>query len=156
MADVIYDEPGGRWIVRDTLIWDVHAKQAATSLADDRLVRVTTGLSGECEERFLLLQRAEPPSGAYLRAHPAGRHAAEAMGAVNKLLERVVTSGKVNPGTTSIGRTTAGSLAWRRRLSSAIRRESCGLGFGACESQRSRSSSVVQLVSEPSAARKSC
>ena len=97
-ADVVYDEPGGHWMVRDTVIWAVHARHTATSTADDiAWFAVTTGLAGECEGQlacyFSAMNRLH---GEYLRAHPAGRRATDAVAAVNTLLTSVAPAGTVN------------------------------------------------------------
>jgi hypothetical protein len=96
--DLVYDEPGGRWMVRDTAIWNVHATQAQTAAADDiAWFAVTTGLSGECEGRIVCYFAARNRlQGSYLRRHPAGRHAVEAVGAVNQLLASLASSTKVS------------------------------------------------------------
>jgi len=97
-ADVVYDEPGGHWMVRDAAIWASHARHAATPVADDiAWFAVTAGLPGECEGSvscyFSAMNRLH---GEYLRAHPAGRHAAEAVAAVNTLVTSVAPAGSVS------------------------------------------------------------
>jgi hypothetical protein len=97
-ADVVYDEPGGRWMVRDAAIWDTHKRHAATTVADDiAWFAVTNGVAGECEGTlscyFAVIDRRH---GQYLRAHPAGRRASEAVAAVSALMNSVAPSGVVN------------------------------------------------------------
>jgi hypothetical protein len=87
-ADLVYDEAGGHWMVRDTAIWGVHARHTATSLADDiAWFAVTTGLPGECEGSVsCYFSATNRLHGEYLRAHPAGFHVAEAVAAVDTLV----------------------------------------------------------------------
>jgi len=97
-ADVLYDEPGRRWMVRDTAIWHTHTRHAATSVADDiAWFAVENGLAGECEGSlpcyFSVMNRRH---GQYLRAHPAGRRASEAIAAVNRLMDSVAPAGVIN------------------------------------------------------------
>jgi hypothetical protein len=96
-SDVVYDEPGGQWIVRNTSIWDVHTKYRGTTVADDiAWFAVTTGLSGECEGNIACYFAAQNMlNGEYLRAHPFGRHAVEAVGAVATMVDTVTSSGQV-------------------------------------------------------------
>ncbi len=95
---LVYDDPGGTWMVRDTAIWQVHAAHASTSVADDiAWFAVASGLAGECGGRlacyFSVMNRRH---GEYLRAHPAGRHAGEAVGAVQGLVDRVAPAGSLH------------------------------------------------------------
>jgi hypothetical protein len=93
--DLVYDEPGGRWILRDKAIWDVHAKHASTESADDiAWFAVQTGLGGECEgwiECYLSVRNRV--HGEYLRQHPGGRYAAEAVDVISKTIDTVAPSG---------------------------------------------------------------
>jgi hypothetical protein len=98
MAEVVYDEPGGRWIVRDTAIWQTHARHAMTSVADEiAWFAVENGLAGECQGSlpcyFSVVNRRH---GQYLRAHPAGRHASEAVRAISALVDGLAPSGVVS------------------------------------------------------------
>jgi hypothetical protein len=94
-ADVVFDEPGGRWMVPAPVVWNVHARHAASSVADEiAWFAVAAGLPGECEGNvacYLSAQRLL--HGAYLRAHPVGRHAAESVAAIESLIDTVVPSG---------------------------------------------------------------
>ena len=98
-VDLVYDEPGGRWMVRDTAIWNVHQKHAASSVADDiAWFGVTNGLSGECEGHIACYLYAQNQlQGEYLRRHPAGRHAAEAVDTVVTSIDDFAPGGKVQP-----------------------------------------------------------
>jgi len=96
---VVYDEPGGRWMVRPELVWNTHSAYASAGVADDvAWFAVSTGLPGECEgevscyvSAFNLLQ------GEYLRRHPAGRRAAESVDVLAQSAERLAPAGKVAP-----------------------------------------------------------
>ena len=94
--ELVYDEPGGRWMVRNPAIWQVHAKYRHTPAGDDLAwFAATTGLAGECEG-FVACYFASQNAlhGEYLRAHPFGRHAGEAVAAVNATLEAVWSGGQ--------------------------------------------------------------
>jgi len=96
-ADVVYDEPGGQWMVRDTAVWTVHQKHAASPVADEiAWFGATNGLPGECEGHiacYLSVQNLL--TGEYLRLHPAGRHAAEAVDATVASLDAFAPAGIV-------------------------------------------------------------
>jgi hypothetical protein len=81
-AEVVYDEPGGHWIVADGPIWETHGRQVRTTSADEiAWFAVTNGLAGECEGNVACyLAVRNRLHGEYLRRHPSGRHAAEAVG----------------------------------------------------------------------------
>ena len=80
-AAIVYNEPGGRWILRRDAILDLHARERDTSAADDIAWFLTkNGLPGECEGFVPChVRRANDLEGEYLRRHSAGRHAAEAV-----------------------------------------------------------------------------
>jgi hypothetical protein len=82
-ADVVYDEPGGRWMLNGPMIWERHARLtgATAGVADDLAwIAVTNGLAGECEGQLACYVDARNRlQGEYLRRHPAGKHAAEAV-----------------------------------------------------------------------------
>jgi len=92
VGEVVYDEPGGRWILAGGPIWDLHARYAATSSADDiAWLAVTTGLPGECEGHLACyLDIRNRLHGEYLRREPDGRHATDAVGVVNRTAELLV------------------------------------------------------------------
>lgn len=90
-TDVIYDEPGGQWILADVPIWEVHARQVKTTSADDiAWFAVMNGVAGECEGSVTcymsVLNRTK---GEYLRRHPAGTHAAEALASLRQTADLV-------------------------------------------------------------------
>ena len=86
---VVYDEPGGRWMLAPGPLWDLHARHSATAAADDLAwLAVTNGLPGECEGVLPCYLSARNRSEAeYLRRHPAGRHAAEAVAIIARTAE---------------------------------------------------------------------
>jgi len=96
---VVYDEPGGRWMLRPDLIWSAHSAHASTTMADDiAWFAVNTGLPGECEgEIACYLSAFNVLQGEYLRRLPAGRRAAESVDFVAQSTERLAPSGKVAP-----------------------------------------------------------
>jgi hypothetical protein len=96
-GDVAYDEPGGRWMVPAPVVWRVHDRHATTAGADEIAWQaVAAGLPGECEGNIACyFNAANLLHGTYLRAHPVGRHAAESVAAVDRLVDSVVPSGQV-------------------------------------------------------------
>ena len=80
-GDVVYDEPGGRWLVAGPTIWETHARQSATTSADDMAwFAVTTGVPSDCEGHITCyLDVHNRLHGEYLRRHPFGKRAAEAV-----------------------------------------------------------------------------
>jgi len=83
---VVYDEPGGRWMLADGPIWDLHTRHLATTSADEiAWFAVTNGLGGECEGVLTCyLSSLNRLHGEYLRRQPDGRHAADAVLALEK------------------------------------------------------------------------
>ena len=81
---VVYNEPGGRWIIRVDRLWALHDAHARTSSADEiAWAAVLNGAPGECEG-FLPchLQRRNLLEGEYLRRSALGRHVDEAVARV--------------------------------------------------------------------------
>ncbi len=95
-ADVIHDEPGGRWMLASPAIWDLHARQAATSSADDiAWFAVTNGLGGECEGHLpCYIVWRDRLEGEYLRRHPGGPHADEAVGVIKNTTDLLTAPAK--------------------------------------------------------------
>lgn len=96
---LVFDEPGGRWMVRPALIWDTHAAHASSTAADDiAWFAVSTGLPGECEgelDCYLVWRNAL--QGEYLRRHPGGRRVAESVDVIAQTADQVAPAGKVSP-----------------------------------------------------------
>jgi hypothetical protein len=99
-SDVIYDEPGGQWMLNNVMIWDAHARQSKTTSADDiAWLAVTNGLAGECEgELACYLTAHDRLQGEYLRRHPLGKHAAEAVAAVRRTVDTLTAPSKSGAG----------------------------------------------------------
>ena len=93
---VVFDEPGGRYLIADKAIWDLHTRSAKTPAADDiAWLAVTNGLGGECEGYLpCYVDWRNRLEGEYLRRHPDGRHAAEAVGAVKSTIDRLAAPPK--------------------------------------------------------------
>jgi hypothetical protein len=83
-SEVVYDAPGGRWMLADSTIWEQHARLVTSPVAEEiAWFAVTNGLSGECEGHLPCYVTARNRlHGEYLRRHPGGRRAAEAAGVV--------------------------------------------------------------------------
>jgi hypothetical protein len=88
---VVYDEPGGRWILANKAIWEVHDRHAGTPTSDEiAWLAATNGLAGECEgDVTCYLSWRNRLEGEYLRTHPLGRHAADAVAAIRETVERL-------------------------------------------------------------------
>jgi hypothetical protein len=89
---VIYSDPAGEWYVVSNLFWDLHKKYSTTALADQIAWQgAENPLPGECEgyvNCYLFSQRMT--SGEYLRLHPNGRKAPEALASLTRFLSSVV------------------------------------------------------------------
>jgi hypothetical protein len=81
---VVYNEPGGRWIIRVNRLWALHDEHARTSSADEiAWAAVLNGAPGECEGFMPChLQRRNLLEGEYLRRSALGRHVDEAVARV--------------------------------------------------------------------------
>lgn len=78
---IMYNEPGGQWMVRPAHLHDLQDQHRGTPEADEiGWFGVQIGLAGECEGNLVCyLQRLDALEGEYLRRHPAGRHADEVL-----------------------------------------------------------------------------
>lgn len=91
-ALVVYDEPGGRWILSSGWIWSVHDRHRATAAAEPiAWLAVENRLPGECEGyapcyAFTL----DLLSGEYLRRHPDGAHAGDAADRIRAVLDEAL------------------------------------------------------------------
>lgn len=88
---VTYDEPGGAWMLVPAAVWDIHAQQSGTTSADDiAWLAVTNGLPGECEGHLpCYLTARDLLHGEYVRRHPSGKHAAEAVGVIKATADQL-------------------------------------------------------------------
>jgi len=98
--DVTYDEPGGHWMPAPAKIWEVHARHRTTETGDDiAWFAVTNGLPGECEGHLACYLGARNHlEGEYLRRHPAGRRAAEAIGEIKRTADLLAARAKPRSG----------------------------------------------------------
>jgi hypothetical protein len=89
---IIYSDPAAEWYVASNLFWDLHKKYAATALADRIAWEAAENpLPGECEGYVncnLFSERMT--NGEYLRLHPNGTHAAQALENLNYFLAVIV------------------------------------------------------------------
>ena len=86
---ITYSEPSGQWLIVEEMIWQAHDEHRSTDAAEEiAWLAAENGLPGECEGYVPCytsgLNRLE---GEYLRRHPDGRHASEAVKAVLDSLE---------------------------------------------------------------------
>lgn len=95
-AFVTYDEPGGQWMLASGAVWNIHTQQAETTSADEiGWFAVANGLSGECEGHLpCYLTARNLLHGEYLRRHPFGKHAAEAVGVIKTTADLLLTPSK--------------------------------------------------------------
>ena len=93
---VVYDEPGGRWMLAPRAIWETHARIPSASIADEvAWFAVTNGLGGECEGYLVCyFDRRNQLQGEYLRRHPNGQHAADAVGVLKATADEVSAAPK--------------------------------------------------------------
>jgi len=78
---IVYDEPGGRWMLSNAAIWQVHDQHLDTAAADEiAWLAATTGFAGECSGKLVCyIDALNKLQGEYLRRHPTGHHADEAV-----------------------------------------------------------------------------
>jgi hypothetical protein len=95
-ALVVFDEPGGRWMISDKAIWALHVKVARTPSAEPiAWLAVTNGLRGECEGYLpCYVDWRNQLEGEYLRRHPDGAHAGQAVSTITTVTERLAAPGK--------------------------------------------------------------
>ena len=89
--EVVYNEPGGQWQVAPEPAWALHDRVRGTTSAE-RLAWeiVENGLPGECEGYPpCYLAGFELLHGRYLREHPGGAHAAQAVAEIHESLDQI-------------------------------------------------------------------
>jgi hypothetical protein len=89
---IIYSDPAAEWYVVSNLFWDLHKKYATTTIADQIAWEgAENNLPGECEgyvNCYLFSERMT--NGEYLRLHPNGKKAPEALADLTRFLSMVV------------------------------------------------------------------
>ena len=90
-TDVIYDEPGGRWMLAPRAIWETHARIDSGKIAEEvAWFAVNNGLGGECEGYLVCyFDRRNRLQGEYLRQHPNGLHAVDAIGVLKETADEI-------------------------------------------------------------------
>jgi hypothetical protein len=85
---VVYNEPGGTWMIASDLVWKLHDEHRRSSAADEiAWLAATNGVPGECEGYVpCYAARLDWLEGEYLRRHPDGRHRAEALNRIAESL----------------------------------------------------------------------
>jgi hypothetical protein len=83
-GSVVYNEPGGRWMIRVDRLWELHDRYARTASADDLAwTAVTNGLPGECEGFVpCYVRRLNLLEGEYLRRSALGKYVGDAVAIV--------------------------------------------------------------------------
>jgi hypothetical protein len=89
--EAVYNEPGGLWIVSNDLAWRLHEAHRQARSADPLAWEIVeNGLSGECEGYPpCYLAGFERLHGRYLREHPAGEHAKQAVSEIHESLDQI-------------------------------------------------------------------
>lgn len=85
---VIYSEPAGQWLIVPELVWRVHAAHKSTPSAEAiAWLAVENGYPGECEGYIPCYANIMNwLDGEYLRRHPRGAHASDAVAQVHSSL----------------------------------------------------------------------
>lgn len=89
---VTYSEPAGEWLLQPDAVWTMHETHRTSAAADDiAWFAVTNGYPGECEGYVPCYANIlNWLDGEYLRRHPRGRHAAEAVTSVQSSLDQAL------------------------------------------------------------------
>jgi hypothetical protein len=89
--EVVYNEPGGQWQVAPEPAWTLHDRHRRTASADQLAWEIVeNGVPGECEGYPpCYLAGFELLHGRYLREHPEGRHAAQAVTEIHESLDQI-------------------------------------------------------------------
>jgi hypothetical protein len=89
--EVVYNEPGGQWQVAPEPAWALHERYCSTASADSLAWEIVeNGLPGECEGYPpCYLAGFELLHGRYLREHPGGAHAAQAVTEIHESLDQI-------------------------------------------------------------------
>ena len=92
-ADVVYSEPAGQWLMDTDDLWRLHDAHRQTASAEPLAWEVVTnGLPGECEGYPpCYLAGLDRLHAEYLRRHPRGAHAAEAVEQIRESNEQSVS-----------------------------------------------------------------
>jgi len=80
-ANAVYSEPGGLWLVKSDLFWNLQKKYADLSIGDSIAWEAATlPLPGECEDDdTCATMYMNETKGRYLLLYPTGKHASEAL-----------------------------------------------------------------------------
>lgn len=89
--DLVYSEPGGRWLVVAERYWELRERSASLPVADEiAWAAARAWLPGECEGYLpCSLGSLAGTDGRYLSLHPRGAHAGEALDNVATFLDGV-------------------------------------------------------------------
>ncbi|HEX4951124.1 MAG TPA: SH3 domain-containing protein [Blastocatellia bacterium] len=80
-ANAVYSEPGGLWLVKPALLWNLQKKYANLPIGDTIAWEAATlPLPGECEDDDTCATNyMNETKGRYLQLYPSGKHAGEAL-----------------------------------------------------------------------------
>jgi hypothetical protein len=89
---VIYSEPAGEWLIGSDVLWALHDEYRDTTAADGiAWLAALNGLPGECEGYVpCYVVSLDRLYGEYLRRHPTGRYASDALARITESLTHTV------------------------------------------------------------------
>jgi hypothetical protein len=94
--EIVYNEPGGQWLVASNQFWNLHGKYQKSTVSDTIAWEAANNpLPGECEgyvNCYLFDMRMR--FGEYLSRHPNGRHAGDALKSLTDYLEPMASDAK--------------------------------------------------------------
>ena len=84
---VVYDEPGGAWLIRVEAFNRIHRENAATTVAEEiAWLAASNFMPGECEgDHACYLYGLNALKGEYLRNHPRGAHRQQALDRITEV-----------------------------------------------------------------------
>lgn len=88
----VYSEPGGLWLVKAEMFWNLQKKYADLPLSETIAWEAATqSLPGECEgDDVCAMDYMNQTEGRYLQLYPTGPHAAEALEKLSQSLESMI------------------------------------------------------------------
>ncbi len=93
------DEPGGRWMLSNAAIWQIHDQHPSAAASDEiAWLAAANGLSGDCTGKLsCYVDGLNKLYGEYLRRHPTGRHAEEAVAKIKDATDQLNAPSRSRP-----------------------------------------------------------